>query len=81
MSTIPQTDTPERSERDWMNRKETARYMARNGCPVSFRTLARWAENNNMGRGPSFTKLRWNFVRYYKGDVDAWIAKEAVRII
>ncbi len=38
---------------DWLSRKEAARYLTSIGCPISERSLAVRAINNNEGRGPS----------------------------
>lgn len=68
------------SAKSWLNRKQAANYLAEHGCPISYRTLERWAANRNQGGGPPFTSVRWNFVRYLKDDLDAWITKVARRV-
>ena len=60
-----------------LSRKEAASYLETIGCPrVSVRTLEKWAQNNNAGRGPPFTKLR-KAVGYRRADLDAWAFREA----
>lgn len=66
--------------KNWLTRKQLARYLAEHGVPISIRTLERWAANSNQGKGPPFTAMRWNFVRYLKADADAWIATEVRRV-
>ncbi len=83
---LPETDTlvvkehPRHPIKSWLNRKQAAIYLAEHGCPVSYRTLERWAANRNAGGGPPFTSIRWNFVRYLKDDLDAWMNKVLRRI-
>jgi hypothetical protein len=68
------------AEPDWLTRKKAAAYLERLGCPISHRTLEKWASKNNAGKGPAFTRIRWNIVRYARADLDAWAAREAVRV-
>lgn len=65
--------------RDWLPRKKAATLLAALGCPVSWRTLERWAEDNNSGNGPAFTKTRRN-IRYHRSDLVEWANKEAKRV-
>lgn len=69
-----------RSGRDWLKRKKAAEYLESLGCPISPRTLEKWASNNNSGKGPAFTRIRWNIVRYHRKDLESWAAREAVRV-
>ena len=66
--------------KDSMNRKEAAAYLTGLGYPITPATLAKYAANNNAGKGPSFTRFRWKMVRYRREDLDAWAAKEGTRI-
>lgn len=83
---MPETDTlivkqpTAHPIKSWLNRKQAALYLAQRGCPISHRTLERWAANRNAGGGPPFTSVRWNFVRYLKDDLDDWIAKVVQRV-
>ena len=63
----------------WLTRKEAARFLTGLGCPISSKTLANLAANNNAMSGPSFTRVRKN-VRYDTTELRAWAAKAAVRI-
>lgn len=69
-----------RLEQEWLTRKQVRRYMAERGCPVSIRTLARWASNGNRGKGPPFKKTRERIVRYFRPHVDAWLEREVVEV-
>lgn len=64
----------------WFSRKQAANYLTSMGCPISAATLGNLANNNNRGKGPPYTRFRWSQVRYLKTDLDAWAAREAVRI-
>lgn len=66
--------------KDTFNRKEAANYLTQKGYPITAATLAKYAANNNAGKGPPFTRFRWKMVRYSKTDLDAWAAKEGERI-
>ena len=70
----------EQKAADWLSRKRAADFLADMGCPVSPRTLEKWAANGNSGKGPSFTRVRSHIVRYLKADLLAWAAREAQRI-
>ena len=64
-----------------LSRKEAASYLETIGCPrISVRTLEKWAQDNNAGRGPPFTKLR-KAVGYRRTDLDAWAFCEAKVIV
>lgn len=63
----------------WLSRKDAARFLANIGCPISAKTLANLAVNNNALSGPPFTRTR-KIVRYDAADLRAWAAREAVRV-
>lgn len=63
-----------------LTRKAASGYLIKLGCPVSPRTLANMASNDNAGNGPAFIRFRWKTVRYKRADLDAWAVKEAVRV-
>lgn len=65
---------------DTFNRKEAARYLTALGYPITPSTLAKYAANNNAGKGPPFTRYRWRMVRYKKEDLDSWAEKEGTRV-
>lgn len=65
---------------DLLTRKAASSYLSKLGCPVSPRTLANMASNDNAGKGPPFIRFRWKTVRYKRSDLDAWALKETVRI-
>ncbi len=69
-----------REASEWLTRKEAANFLSSIGCPVTTTTLARLASNENAGKGPSFSRVRWRIVRYQKTDLRAWAAKQVVRI-
>ena len=69
-----------RTKPEWMNRKQAANYLTERGCPISAGHLANLAKNDNSGKGPPYTRFRWRSVSYSKDDLDAWIARESVRI-
>ena len=62
------------------SRKDAAAFLTSIGCPVSPSTLAHMASNNNKGRGPAFTRVRWRMVSYEESDLRAWAAKQVVRV-
>lgn len=70
----------EQKSADWLPRKRAADFLADLGCPISPRTLERWAANGNSGRGPAFTRVRTNIIRYLKADLRAWAQRESVRV-
>lgn len=66
--------------KETMNRKEAAAYLTGKGIKITAATLAKYAANNNSGKGPPFTRYRWKLVSYSRTDLDAWAAKEGTRI-
>lgn len=72
---------PEPNKReDWLTRKRASGFLADIGCPVSPRTLEKWAANNNRGGGPPFTRTKTKIIRYLKDDLRSWAAREVVRV-
>jgi len=65
---------------EWLSRKQAANYLSALGCPITAKTLANMAANNNKGGGPSYMRFRWGSVRYLKSDLDAWRQREVVRV-
>lgn len=68
------------AESEWLSRKEAAIYLTKRGCPISAGTLRNLASNNNAGKGPPFSRVRWKFVRYSRVDLDEWAKRETVRV-
>jgi hypothetical protein len=64
----------------WLTRKKAVAYLERLGCPISIRTLEKWASNDNAGKGPPFSRSRKRIVRYKLSDLSAWASKEIVRV-
>lgn len=65
---------------EWLSRKQAANYLTAVGCPITAKTLANLAANDNAGKGPSYTRFRWGRVRYLKSDLDVWRERESVRV-
>lgn len=63
-----------------MNRKEAAAFLADMGVPISPKTLAEKASNNNSGKGPPFRRIGWRTVRYQPADLRAWAEKQITRV-
>ena len=69
-----------REERKWLTRKEAANFLTDIGCPVTAERLARLASNDNAGKGPAFSRIRWRIVRYQPIDLRKWAAENIVRV-
>ena len=69
-----------RPEKDHFNRKEAAAYLTRIGCPISPRTLENLAMNNNAGKGPPYTRMRWKTVVYNRVELEQWAERQKVRV-
>lgn len=69
-----------REKRIWLTRKQAAAFLADIGCPISPKTLAIKAANDNAGRGPAFTRSGWRSVRYEPADLRAWAEKQITRV-
>lgn len=65
---------------DWLKRQEAAAFLASIGCPVTPRTLANLAMDNNKGGGPPFTRTGWRTVYYNRDDLRVWAAQRAKRV-
>lgn len=65
---------------EWLTRAEAAEYLTGIGVPIKERTLAKYAEDDNAGGGPPFTRSGWRSIRYEKVDLDAWAAKKKRKI-
>jgi hypothetical protein len=66
---LPRAPQP---EKEWLSRKEAARYLLRFGVKLTPKTLANLASNQNAGNGPSFTRDGWKTVQYRPCDLEAW---------
>ena len=67
-------------EKQWLNRKEAAQFLTSIGCRISAKTLTNLASNNNAGRGPPFTRFRWNRVSYRRTELELWASRETKRV-
>ena len=67
-------------DKEWLNRKDAAIYLTSIGCPMSSKTLANLASNNNEGRGPPFNRFRWNRVAYKRVELALWAAQQTTRV-
>jgi hypothetical protein len=67
-------------ESDWLCTKEASSYLKTIGCFISPKTLANLRNNNNAGKGPTFSRTRWKTVRYLKADLQAWAAQNVERV-
>lgn len=66
--------THPRIDKDFMSRKEAARYLTENGYGITAQSLANLASNNNARKGPAFTRFGWKMVQYKRADLDSWLA-------
>ena len=66
--------------KETMNRKEAAAYLTGLGYKITAATLAKYAANNNQGKGPPFTRYRWRLVSYKRAELETWAAKEGTRV-
>ena len=67
-------------EKEWLNRKEASKFLTSLGCPIAPQTLAKYASNNNAGKGPPFTRFRWNRVSYHKTELRLWAARQSIKV-
>jgi len=65
---------------NWMHRKQAAAFLSGMGCPISARTLEKYASNGNAGKGPAFYRRGWKTVRYHRSDLEAWAKRESRRV-
>jgi hypothetical protein len=76
----PMNDARAKDAPQWLNRKEAAAYLGSIGVPVSARTLEKLACNNNAGKGPPFSRVRWKLVRYQIAHLEAWAKRQTVKV-
>lgn len=74
------TPVARRPVKEWLSRKEAAKYLTDLGCPIAPHTLDNMASNNNRGGGPPFTRVGWKMVQYKREDLDAWAKSRSVRV-
>lgn len=67
-------------EQIWHTRKQAAAYLTKKGCRVTERSLCKYANRDNSGKGPPFYRNGGNRVAYDQADLDNWRAKRMVRI-
>lgn len=68
------------ADKQFLSRKEAARFLTSIGYPISDRTLERMANNNNAGNGPPYKRYRWRTVSYDRQDLIAWAEKNTTRV-
>ena len=64
----------------YLTRKQAAAFLTRIGCPVTYRQLSWWAENDNRRGGPPYTRVRTRLVHYSETDLKAWAKQNTKRI-
>lgn len=64
----------------WHTRKQAAAYLTAKGCRVTERSLIKYANRDNSGKGPVFYRNGGNRVVYDQTDLDAWRAQRMKRI-
>jgi hypothetical protein len=67
-------------QREYLDRKECARYLSELGINIAPKTLANLAANSNAGNGPPFVRTRWSRIYYNRADVKRWADKQTERI-
>ena len=65
---------------DWLTRKGAAAYLTSIGCPLSPKTLANYAVNNNRLGGPPYSVVGWSIVRYRRSDLEEWAKRKVRRV-
>lgn len=63
-----------------LSRKEAANYLTSIGCPISPKTLANLAAEDNAGGGPPFTRVRRKRVWYWREDLATWAKGHSVKV-
>lgn len=63
--------------KEYLDRKECARYLEFLGMNITAKTLANIA---NLGEGPSYTRVRWKRVYYRRVDVEAWVKSQTQQV-
>lgn len=71
---------PVKPASEFLSRKKAATFLEDLGCPISTRSLEKWAAHDNAGKGPPFTRIRGRIVRYRRGDLEVWAKREMVRV-
>ncbi len=64
----------------WVSRKEASSFLIAIGCPVSVKTLAKMAENDNARNGPPFRRSGWRTIRYHRKDLNEWAEKNMEKV-
>jgi hypothetical protein len=63
-----------------LSRKDAASYLTSIGCPISPKTLANLAAEDNAGGGPPFTRVRQKRVWYSREDLATWAKGQFERV-
>ena len=67
-------------QKEFLDRKECAQYLAQLGIRISHRTLANLAGNENAGGGPPFYRVRWSRTYYKRIEVETWAKSQTERV-
>ena len=67
-------------QKEFLDRKECARYLEMLGVKLSPKTLSNLAANNNDGDGPPFKRVRWKKVYYRRTEIEAWAKSQITQI-
>jgi len=68
------------SQKEYLDRKEAARFLTEIGCTVSPKTLANYASNKNRGKGPPYERLSWTRIRYRRADLENWVQARITKV-
>jgi hypothetical protein len=63
-----------------LSRKEAAKYLTQLGYPITPKTLANLASNNNQGCGPPFLRRGWKAVFYERAELLAWAKSRYTKV-
>ena len=67
-------------QKEFLDRKECARYLEMLGLRIAPKTLSNLAANGNEGAGPPFHRVRWKRVYYKRIEVEAWAKMQTERV-
>jgi hypothetical protein len=67
-------------DKEYLDRKECAKYLACLGYPISPSRLAHIACDDGANRGPPYHRVRWNKVYYKRAEVQSWLRSITERV-
>jgi hypothetical protein len=67
-------------QKEFLDRKECARYLEMLGLKIAPKTLSNLAANGNEGDGPPYFQTRWKRVYYKRIEVEAWAKIQTRRV-